>query len=219
MNSKHYTVASFFAIALAALTFGCAGEIEQEGSSTQLDNGTPGLQWCTNATQGQSKLCPAGYTIKVYGADTTTAASVLRAKYFWTYAGAPPMTILQYPDISRPDPSHELEECTFSVYNVPEESQPGLLGWAEWFPGGASGTFSCRIQVSAHQEGTLVKSGFDKDAVMAHELGHCLGIGHVNDSNDVMYVGGIAWDSKFDYSSASYWDGAELQKRYGGVCQ
>jgi|DEB19_MinimDraft_2_1074335.scaffolds.fasta_scaffold05686_1 hypothetical protein len=204
-------IASLVFTALTVLaSFGCNGEIAVTEEFTQMDPGAPGVLWCASE-QGKSELCPNGFTVNVYGKDLTTARAVVRATYFWQYAGAPEMSIVVIQDRERPS-AEELElrkDCTFAAFTVPEDEIKGLGGWAEWLPAGPKGSSACQLKISASVEGS------HKEIIATHELGHCLGLGHVQDSTDVMSL--AAGAGKFDFA-VSYYDGQEIQKRYNSKC-
>jgi len=204
-------IASLVFTALTALaSFGCSGE---NGATEEFAQtcGVPGALWCANVEQGKSELCPSGFTVNVYGKDLTTARALVRATYFWHYAGAPEMNIVVIQDKDRPS-EEELglhKGCTFAAFTVPKEEIEGLGGWAEWVPAGPKGTSACQLKISS------IEAGAHKEIIAVHELGHCLGLGHAQDSTDVMSV--AAGAGKFDFA-VSYYDGQEIQKRYNSKC-
>ncbi len=205
---------SKFVLILSTLSLlACAGEIEEVTANTD-PFGTPGEYWCAPAkTQGTSEICPNGYTVKVYGSNLDISRGIIRAKYFWEYAGAPSLNIELIPGKEMPENS-DLEKCTFKVYETSKEELDGAYARAFWATEKNESSSACIIRV-AKGETTVADS---MNLGMIHEVGHCYGLNHVADRDDIMFPVIYTPGRDVNFDIATKWDGEELNKRYGSSC-
>jgi hypothetical protein len=214
-------ISNKLSIALVLFTLSllaCGGEVETVLNPSDAF-GTPGEVWCAPAkTIGTSAACPNGFSVKVYGKNVENLRSIVRAKRFWEYAGAPTLNVESIPEIEKPE-NTDYEECVIKVYEVPQEEISGSYAYAWWKYSGETtlSTSACTIVIAKEN-----KPGNDyeaRDLGMTHEVGHCYGLHHVQDRDDIMFPSIFFPGRNVDFSIATKWDGQELNKRYGSSCE
>lgn len=126
----------------------------------------------------------------------------------------------------------EQGQGSFRRLNVPGY-QPVLISWlsAEHFDTFADPTEVIGIGIAApgigreswvYESGMIVinadapllpgfGSGFSLGPVLMHELGHVLGLGHVSDTDEIMWAPDLPGWSPTQFSNATDWGGGDLQ--------